>query len=67
MSTLPLAMLQAFDARLSFQGQRIITQGLSIEALALELSLQAGRLELKPLSLKLAEGQIEADLTLRQH
>lgn len=61
---LPLAMLQAFDARLSFQGQRIITQGLSIEALALELSLQAGRLELKPLSLKLAEGQIEADLTL---
>lgn len=61
---LPLDSLMAANARISFDAEKIIVDGMDISDVSVNLTLQNGRMELKPLGAVFAGGQINANIIL---
>jgi hypothetical protein len=55
-----LPELRAIDARVSFQAKQVQAQKLPLQGMALELTLQDGRLSLEPLRFEVADGAFDA-------
>ncbi len=61
---LPLDGLKAANAKVSFQANKIIVQGLTISNVKLGVDLKNGRLRVTPLAAAVADGKIDGDVTL---
>jgi hypothetical protein len=57
--------LSAFDADVSFDAERILVPGLSIDGLAADIALEDGFLEFQPFRCVVARGTVEGSLELR--
>ena len=54
-----LPELRAIDARVSFQAKQVQAQKLPLEGMALDLTLEDGRLTLEPLRFEVADGTVD--------
>lgn len=61
---LPLDGLKAADAKVKFNANRIIVQGMNIDDVVVNLDLNNGRLHVNPLSALVSAGKINGDVTL---
>ncbi len=61
---LPLDGLKAADAKVSFDANKIIIQGMAISNVKLGIDLKNGRLRVTPLVAGVAGGKIDGDVTL---
>jgi uncharacterized protein involved in outer membrane biogenesis len=61
---LPLDGLQAADVNLTFNGKRIVNQGMNIDNVSVALSLNNGRLDIKPLKALVSGGTIDGTVLL---
>ncbi|MDA1089071.1 MAG: AsmA family protein [Proteobacteria bacterium] len=63
-SALPVDGLKAVDAKIRLKANRIITGGIAVEDLNLNLTLGAGRLEIKPLAAVISSGKVNATIVV---
>jgi uncharacterized protein involved in outer membrane biogenesis len=61
---LPVAEIRGFDAHLSLAADRVRTQAVVLEQVALQMALGDGRLAVSPLRLRLAGGAVTGELAL---
>jgi AsmA family protein len=61
---LPLDGLKAADAKVKFDANKIIVQGMQITAVKLGVNLNAGKLRVNPLSAGFGGGKIDGDVSL---
>lgn len=61
---LPLDGLKAADAKVSFDANKVIVQGIEIVNVKLGIDLKNGRLRVTPLAAGVAGGKIDGDVTL---
>jgi AsmA family protein len=61
---LPLDGLKAADAKVKFDANKIIVQGMEITNVSVNLSLKNGRLEVSPLGAMVAGGKIDGNVLL---
>jgi uncharacterized protein involved in outer membrane biogenesis len=59
-----LPKLRSADIEIKYRGERIESQSTPLDNLAVDLSIQNGRVALRPLSFGVGQGQIVANLTL---
>jgi uncharacterized protein involved in outer membrane biogenesis len=56
--------LRRIDARVKFAGESIQAKKLPLERMAVELTLEDGRLKLEPLKVRLGDGELDATMNL---
>ena len=61
---LSLPDLQAVDARIKFEGEKVQARMVPLEQLKLEATLQDGKLHIEPMRLEVAGGELEAVIDL---
>ncbi len=61
---LPLDGLKAADAKVKFDANKIIVQGMQVTAVKLGVNLNAGKLRVSPLSAGFGGGKIDGDVSL---
>jgi uncharacterized protein involved in outer membrane biogenesis len=64
---LNLPELRAVDARVSFQAKQVQAQKLPLEGMAVDLTLEDGRLTLEPLRFEVADGTFESVIRMDAH
>jgi uncharacterized protein involved in outer membrane biogenesis len=59
-----LAELRSMDARVTFTGEQVVAPNLPLERVAIDLTLEDGRLTLQPLEFVMADGELSAEIVL---